>query len=113
MAATRRDRRSLPELAREHGINLRTLKSRLERGLSIEEALSMPTRSYPDHVLRPREPKHKPMPASEVASAITPRCDRCRQPGRVLSVFGGSWQLCYACRGQLAQIAANWISAKQ
>jgi hypothetical protein len=98
---------NLPSLARKHGIDLRTLKSRLGCGMPLKEALNKLRRSYPNGVRRPRETKHK---AISVMQLDLPRCDRCKLSRRLSSVFGNSWLLCGVCREQLVQIAANWVN---
>jgi hypothetical protein len=39
--------RALVDLCREHGIDRRTVASRLSKGVSIEEAVTTPPRNYP------------------------------------------------------------------
>jgi len=43
----RGEERYLAELCREHGIHWDTVQARLRRGVTVEDALSKPARSYP------------------------------------------------------------------
>jgi hypothetical protein len=52
--------RVLAELCREHGIDRRTVVSRLDRGIAIEVALVKPVRRYPKARKR-QAPKPKPV----------------------------------------------------
>lgn len=96
----------LAVLAKEHGIDRRTLHCRLQRGLSIEIALHTPVRSYPVGVLRPRDTKHK--------LAQFNLCDRCGgdQVVRVLPV-GDAWMLCRRCRDSLISVVKVWVRPYQ
>jgi hypothetical protein len=100
-------RLTLAELSRQHGIDLRTLKSRVQRGMSIEEALTTPLRRYPNGVQRPREVRHRPIEQVDVKD-LPPACDRCARESNLTTVFGLT--MCGICREQLATIAASWVN---
>lgn len=91
--------RCIAELAREHRIDRRTLQSRLDRGMVIDEALRVPLRPYPDGVRRPRDPKHRP-----------PSCDRCGKAGNLQPCGLLPWvKLCEGCQRSAATLVRRWV----
>ena len=99
---------TLKELAGYGGIDRRTLQSRLERGMPIDEALRTPRRAYPDGVRRPRPVR--PRPIAEVQRDI-PACQRCGDTSYVVP-FAGVERLCRRCReGAVAWLRA-WVARR-
>jgi len=98
----------LAQLAKKHGIDRRTLHSRLERGMSIEDALKAPLRPYPSNVSRPREPKHPPIEETMRERSL---CDRCGDDYFVRPIaFGSGWKLCKHCREAAVTVVRDWVS---
>lgn len=87
--------RTIADLAREHHIDRRTLQSRLDRGMPIEEALREPPRSYPPDVKRTKA-----------------ACDRCGRMGS-LSPCGlvPFLMLCGSCRNRAADVVRRWVGS--
>lgn len=61
----------LVELCRRRGVDPRTVRCRVERGMMLEEALHRPVRTYPTQVERHRDPM-PPSPAHETLSRTLP-----------------------------------------
>lgn len=97
----------LVELARMHGIDRRTLHSRLQRGVTIEQALMDPIRYYPEGVHRHRDPSYKP--------STIKLCDRCGNDHLVRPFPHQSvgWVLCQPCRLAATSVLRNFIGRQQ
>jgi hypothetical protein len=93
----------LAQLARQHDIDRRTLQCRLDRGIEIELALTLPVRVYPEGVRRPRDTQHK------AASIVL--CDRCGngqhvRPMRAMDEIS----LCLHCRALATKLLLSFVA---
>ena len=84
---------TLTELAGYARIDRRTLQSRLDRGMSVVDAISRTARDYPRGVKRSREAGARPF-RGMVRHGRT--CDRCGVVAP-LQKFAEEWSLCTLC----------------
>lgn len=97
---------TLTELSVEVGIDRRTLQCRLNRGETVEAAVSRPARTYPDGVRRERGMRRAPPPPPQ--PQLCARCMRRESSVLVVSPIGQEWRACSACARAAHAALADW-----
>lgn len=97
---------TLRELAGYARVDRRTLQSRLDRGMTVDDAIAKLTRRYPRGVHRSREERRVPSPSKARSS-----CERCGV-ATSLQRYADEWRLCTEC-AMLASIRVKQFVLRQ